>query len=60
MKITPNDLDGMRPADHDRRIAVMRRLAGWELGSAGWADRLLSAYEHPTETTEYLDREEGA
>lgn len=49
----------IRPHDHEERMAVARRVAGWELGSGSWADRLISAYLWPDEARENLNRDRG-
>ncbi len=35
------------PDDHDDRIRVARKVAGWHLGDAEWADLILIAYFDP-------------
>src|ERR1700676_2314722 len=44
-------------ADHDERMRAAEKLSEWHLGSPGWADVLVGAYLHPTETMEILRTE---
>jgi hypothetical protein len=45
--------------DHDHRVAVARRAAGWHLGDPSWADEILDAYLDPDTATETLDAEDA-
>lgn len=39
-------------------LAAARRLARWEIGSAGWADHIVRAYLDPDWANAFLDDEE--
>lgn len=58
MSQLPPDLP--RPADHDERMAVMRRAATWHLGYEAWAGELIAAYLYPRAVSEALDADEAA
>ena len=47
--------DMQRPSDHDRRLAVVRRYAGWWLGTSSWANDLVKAYLEPQQATDRLN-----
>jgi len=53
----PEDLP--RPADHDERMAVVRRAAGWHLGDPSWASTFIGAYLYPRYTTAELNESEA-
>lgn len=38
-------------------LKAARRLAGWEIGDASWANRILNAYFNPEPTNRVLDEE---
>lgn len=42
---------------NEEGLKAARRLAGWELGDAKWADIILDAYENPERTNSWLDEE---
>jgi hypothetical protein len=48
-----------RPADHDARMAVMRRAAGYYLGDESWAGELIAAYLYPRYVADELDDEQA-
>lgn len=39
-------------------LRAARRLAGWEIGDAGWADIILAAYMDPEGTNARLDADD--
>lgn len=42
------------PDDHQKRMAVARRRAEWELGDGYWADAIIGAYLYPDADTHSL------
>jgi hypothetical protein len=43
--------------DHDERMRVAERVAGWYLGDRGWAGMLVGAYLNHEEAAKNLGRE---
>lgn len=43
---------------NEEGLKAARRLSGWELGDASWANRIISAYLHPEETNAVLDEDD--
>lgn len=39
-------------------LNAARRLAGWELGDASWAYRIIRAYLNPEEANAFLDADD--
>lgn len=46
-----------RLSDHDRRMVAARRAAEWYLGSAHWADQLITYYLNPSDAMPFLEGE---
>lgn len=43
---------------NEEGLKAARRLAGWELGDASWANRIIRAYLNPDETNATLDEDD--
>lgn len=55
----PERIPARRLSEHERRMAVTRKLATWRLGDPSWADLLVGAYEDPSATERLLDEEKA-
>lgn len=40
--------------DHERRLAVARRVARWRLGDGAWADEIIRCYTNPASSKSLL------
>lgn len=46
------------PKVEEKGLQAARRLAGWEIGSADWADIIIRAYLNPDAANELLDAQD--